>query len=85
MATTATSTMTDTKMAAEAATAPEERLDIESQNSQTEPITEVAIPKETWKYPVINRLRVAACLWSFTVLGANDAAVGALIPYVRHH
>ncbi|KAM0322167.1 hypothetical protein ACHAQA_009656 [Verticillium albo-atrum] len=40
---------------------------------------------ESWKYPRSNLIRVAATFWSFLVLGANDAAYGALIPYLEEY
>ncbi|KAJ4252409.1 hypothetical protein NW762_011009 [Fusarium torreyae] len=38
---------------------------------------------EKWNYPKGNTLRVAAVFWSLLVSGANDAAYGALIPYLE--
>ncbi|KAK3066845.1 hypothetical protein LTS18_001463, partial [Coniosporium uncinatum] len=38
---------------------------------------------QTWRNPRINMLRLAAAFTSFIVLGANDAALGALIPYLE--
>ncbi|KAM0276744.1 hypothetical protein ACHAQH_006455 [Verticillium albo-atrum] len=40
---------------------------------------------ESWKYPRSNVFRVAATFWSFLVSGANDAAYGALIPYLEDY
>ncbi|RXG41307.1 hypothetical protein VDGE_09630 [Verticillium dahliae] len=40
---------------------------------------------ESWKYPRSNLFRVAATFWSFLVCGANDAAYGALIPYLESY
>ncbi|KAI1763868.1 MFS general substrate transporter [Hypoxylon sp. FL1150] len=40
---------------------------------------------QRWNYPRKNIPRVAACFWSFVVMGANDAAYGALIPYIQAH
>lgn len=37
---------------------------------------------QKWNEPSINTFRVAACFWSLFVMGANDAAYGALIPSV---
>ncbi|KAH6981552.1 hypothetical protein BKA56DRAFT_672363 [Ilyonectria sp. MPI-CAGE-AT-0026] len=38
---------------------------------------------EKWNYPRGNAFRVAAVFWSLFVSGANDAAYGALIPYLE--
>lgn len=38
---------------------------------------------EGWNYPKGNTFRVAAVFWSLFVSGANDAAYGALIPYLE--
>ncbi|KAM0350650.1 hypothetical protein ACHAPU_003137 [Fusarium lateritium] len=38
---------------------------------------------EKWNEPIGNVLRVAAIFWSLLVSGANDAAYGALIPYLE--
>ena len=38
---------------------------------------------ETWNYPRINMYRVGATFWSFVIMGMNDAAYGALIPYLE--
>ncbi|KAI0016781.1 putative MFS transporter [Xylariomycetidae sp. FL0641] len=40
---------------------------------------------QRWNFPRINAPRVAACFWSFVVMGANDAAYGPLIPYIQAH
>ncbi|KAI1503502.1 MFS general substrate transporter [Biscogniauxia marginata] len=40
---------------------------------------------QRWNYPRANIPRVAACFWSFVVMGANDAAYGPLIPYIQKH
>ncbi|KAI5918749.1 MFS general substrate transporter [Camillea tinctor] len=40
---------------------------------------------QRWNYPRTNVPKVAACFWSFTVMGANDAAYGPLIPYIQAH
>jgi hypothetical protein len=36
-----------------------------------------------WNRPRKNIVRIFACFWGFIIMGANDGAVGALIPYVR--
>ncbi|ETS74335.1 hypothetical protein PFICI_14201 [Pestalotiopsis fici W106-1] len=38
---------------------------------------------QRWNYPRRNVPKVAACFWSFVVMGANDAAYGALIHYIE--
>ncbi|KAI6084035.1 MFS general substrate transporter [Hypoxylon rubiginosum] len=40
---------------------------------------------QRWNYPRKNIPRVAACFWTFVVMGANDAAYGPLIPYIQAH
>ncbi|KAI1848832.1 hypothetical protein JX266_005260 [Neoarthrinium moseri] len=41
--------------------------------------------KQRWNYPRSNVPKVAACFWSFVVMGANDAAYGALIHYIERY
>lgn len=38
---------------------------------------------QKWNDPRIHTSRLSAAIYSFVVLGMNDAAYGALIPYVR--
>ena len=38
---------------------------------------------QQWNSPRINVWRCAGTFWSFAILGANDAAYGALIPYLE--
>lgn len=40
---------------------------------------------EKWNSPRSNAWRIAASFWSFFVCGANDAAYGALIPYLEKY
>ena len=40
---------------------------------------------QRWNYPKINAFRVCACFYSFLILGANDGAYGALIPYLEEY
>ncbi|KAH6648155.1 major facilitator superfamily domain-containing protein [Truncatella angustata] len=40
---------------------------------------------QRWNYPRSNVPKVAACFWSFVVMGANDAAYGALIHYIEQY
>lgn len=46
------------------------------------PTTQAAQKLERWNHPRSNFFRTAAAFWSFVVMGSNDAAYGALIPYV---
>lgn len=47
------------------------------------PTTQAAEKLERWNHPRSNLFRTMAAFWSFVVMGSNDAAYGALIPYVR--
>lgn len=47
------------------------------------PTTQAAAKLERWNAPRTNLFRTMAAFWSFVVMGSNDAAYGALIPYVR--
>jgi len=38
---------------------------------------------EKWNSPSINMYRYFATIYSFIIMGMNDAAYGALIPYVQ--
>lgn len=38
---------------------------------------------ERWNRPQVNIFRVMACFYGFMVMGMNDAAIGALIPYLE--
>ncbi|KAF2197861.1 MFS general substrate transporter [Delitschia confertaspora ATCC 74209] len=40
---------------------------------------------ERWNHPRINLLRTLSCFGGFIILGANDAAYGALIPYLEEY
>jgi hypothetical protein len=46
------------------------------------PTTQAADKLERWNHPRSNFFKTSAAFWSFVVMGANDAAYGALIPYV---
>ena len=46
------------------------------------PTTQAADKLERWNSPRTNLYRSGAAFWSFVVMGSNDAAYGALIPYV---
>lgn len=47
------------------------------------PTTSTADQVEAWNRPRTNIYRVCATFWSFIVMGLNDAAYGALIPYLE--
>ena len=46
------------------------------------PTTQAAEKLERWNQSSTNVYRTFAAFWSFVVMGSNDAAYGALIPYV---
>lgn len=46
------------------------------------PTTQAPEKHERWNTPRTNLYRTLAAFWSFVVMGSNDAAYGALIPYV---
>lgn len=46
------------------------------------PTTQAAQQPERWNQSRTNLYRTVAAFWSFVVMGSNDAAYGALIPYV---
>lgn len=46
------------------------------------PTTQSAAKLEQWNHPRSNFFKTSAAFWSFVVMGSNDAAYGALIPYV---
>lgn len=46
------------------------------------PTTHPAVKAERWNHPRSNLFKTIAAFWSFVVMGSNDAAYGALIPYV---
>ncbi|KAK1689979.1 major facilitator superfamily domain-containing protein [Colletotrichum godetiae] len=46
------------------------------------PTTTAAVVQK-WNHPRSNLFRVLSCFWSLLVSGANDAAYGALIPYLE--
>jgi hypothetical protein len=48
-----------------------------------QPSTTVSVV-ERWNNPKINMWRTFAAFFAFVIMGANDAAYGALIPYVSH-
>ncbi|KAK1989202.1 major facilitator superfamily domain-containing protein [Colletotrichum cereale] len=48
------------------------------------PTTTAAVVQK-WNHPRANAFRVLSCFWSLLVSGANDAAYGALIPYLEKY
>jgi hypothetical protein len=49
------------------------------------PTTQAAEKLERWNHPRSNLFRTMAAFWSFVVMGGNDAAYGALIPYLQEY
>ncbi|KAL7621832.1 hypothetical protein AAE478_007332 [Parahypoxylon ruwenzoriense] len=58
---------------------------LEQDRSPLPPPSTAAEVVQRWNYPRKNISRVAACFWSFVVMGSNDAAYGPLIPYIQDH
>ncbi|QDS74388.1 hypothetical protein FKW77_005525 [Venturia effusa] len=48
------------------------------------PITATELLQQ-WNYPRVNLWRTLAAFWGFIIMGANDAVVGALIPYLQDY
>lgn len=63
---------------------PSTPLDIEEEAPDSSP-TAADTPQQQWNFPRSNMFRVAATFWCFIVMGANDAAYGALIPYLEEY
>jgi hypothetical protein len=49
------------------------------------PTTQAAEKLERWNHPRSNLFRTMAAFWGFVVMGSNDAAYGALIPYLQEY
>ncbi|KAH7414332.1 major facilitator superfamily domain-containing protein [Phaeosphaeria sp. MPI-PUGE-AT-0046c] len=49
------------------------------------PTTHPAAKVEQWNHPRSNFFKTSAAFWSFVVMGSNDAAYGALIPYLQEY
>ncbi|KAJ4991363.1 MFS transporter [Stagonosporopsis vannaccii] len=68
-------------------------LKIEDRTSQEDdpveslpsPTTQAAEKLERWNQSRTNVSRTFAAFWSFVVMGSNDAAYGALIPYLQEY
>lgn len=56
--------------------------DDDSPTDLPSPTTHSAHKPEQWNHPRSNLFKTMAAFWSFVVMGSNDAAYGALIPYV---
>jgi hypothetical protein len=56
--------------------------DDDSPTDLPSPTTQSAVQPEQWNHPRSNLFKTMAAFWSFVVMGSNDAAYGALIPYV---
>lgn len=60
-----------------------------SQGPDEDPIETLPSPttatekRQRWNNPRVNMWRTFAAFWSFFIMGANDAAYGALLPYVK--
>ncbi|KAK5991841.1 Bypass of stop codon 6-like protein [Cladobotryum mycophilum] len=48
-------------------------------------LTPAVYAAERWNEPRRNVYRISASFWCFLVMGANDAAYGALIPYMKQY
>lgn len=46
------------------------------------PTTAAVEQQERWNETPLNVYRTLAAFWGFIIMGANDAVLGALIPYV---
>ncbi|EAT85417.2 hypothetical protein SNOG_06766 [Parastagonospora nodorum SN15] len=49
------------------------------------PTTHPTAKLERWNHPRSNLFKTMAAFWSFVVMGSNDAAYGALIPYLQEY
>ncbi|KAF8421639.1 MFS transporter [Tirmania nivea] len=53
-------------------------------SAENPPAGAVAAPaRQTWNNPPINKWRILAAFYSFIIMGMNDSAYGALIPYLE--
>ncbi|KAH7095640.1 major facilitator superfamily domain-containing protein [Paraphoma chrysanthemicola] len=59
--------------------------DDDSPNDLPSPTTHPAVKAEQWNHPRSNFFKCMAAFWSFVVMGSNDAAYGALIPYLQEY
>lgn len=71
----------DSQSRSKAISTPMEEVDFATLPSPTTANTTPQLQR--WNYPRINLWRILATFWSFIILGANDAAYGALIPYLE--
>ncbi|KAL4938923.1 hypothetical protein BDV06DRAFT_45924 [Aspergillus oleicola] len=54
-------------------------------NHEQEDVAELAVASNSWKCPRSNIFRVLTTFWVFLIMGANDAAFGALLPYLQEY
>lgn len=73
----------DTKPAASSNVSKRASQDDDPVENLPPPTTQAAEKLERWNQSRTNLSRSFAAFWSFVVMGSNDAAYGALIPYVR--
>ncbi|KAF2706718.1 MFS general substrate transporter [Pleomassaria siparia CBS 279.74] len=59
--------------------------DLDLAENLPSPTTQAAQKLERWNHPRLNMWRTLAAFWSFVVMGSNDAAYGALIPYLQQY
>jgi fucose permease len=60
-------------------------LDLEEVNGSLPKLSAAVPVLQKWNNPRINMFRVFATFYSFVILGLNDAAYGALIPYMEEY
>ncbi|KZF19392.1 MFS transporter [Xylona heveae TC161] len=70
---------------ASSAIAPQEISTGHVDHNDPEPPTNFVRARQRWNHPKSNISRVFSTFWSFVVMGANDAAYGALIPYLEKY
>jgi len=59
--------------------------DTDSPTDLPSPTTHPVAKLEQWNHPRSNLFKTMAAFWSFVVMGSNDAAYGALIPYLQEY
>lgn len=60
------------------------RKDVDPVETLPHPSTVVSVV-ERWNHPKVNIFRTCAILFAFMIMGANDAAYGAIIPYLEEY
>lgn len=63
----------------------EENRSTTSNSDNADPPASATAALQTWNNPPVNKWRILAAFFSFIVLGMNDAAPGALIPYLEKY